>query len=60
MMRSLGLKPSETELQDIVNEIDSDHNGTISFDGIPPTPSFLIPPQKSLDSYTTKFYYITH
>ena len=33
-MRSLGLKPSETELQDIMNEIDADHSGTIDFDGI--------------------------
>ncbi|KAL2055281.1 hypothetical protein ABVK25_004619 [Lepraria finkii] len=36
MMRSLGLKPSETELQDIMNEIDSDHSGTISFDAFAP------------------------
>lgn len=33
-MESLGLKPSKTELQDIMNEIDSDQSGTISFDGI--------------------------
>ena len=32
-MESLGLKPSQTELQDIMNEIDVDQSGTISFDG---------------------------
>ena len=32
-MESLGLKPSKTELQDIMNEIDVDQSGTISFDG---------------------------
>lgn len=31
VMRQLGLKPSETELEDIMNEIDSDHSGTIDF-----------------------------
>ena len=34
VMRQLGLKPSETELEDIMNEIDSDHSGTIDFNGI--------------------------
>ena len=33
VMESLGLKPSKTELQDIMNEIDVDQSGTISFDG---------------------------
>ena len=33
-MRQLGLKPSDTELEDIMNEIDSDHSGTIDFNGI--------------------------
>lgn len=32
-MRSLGHNPSETELQDIVNEADADGNGTIDFGG---------------------------
>ena len=32
-MRSLGLNASETEVQDIVNEIDVDQNGTIDFEG---------------------------
>ena len=33
-MESLGLKPSKTELGDIMNEIDVDQSGTISFDGM--------------------------
>jgi hypothetical protein len=31
-MRSLGQNPSEAELQDMVNEVDLDGNGTIEFD----------------------------
>lgn len=56
-MRQLGLKPSETELEDIMNEIDSDHSGTIDFNGIHhpqkavakslPHPSPSRPPQKT-------------
>ena len=33
-MRQLGLKPSDTELEDLMNEIDTDRSGTISFEGI--------------------------
>lgn len=43
-MRSLGQNPSESELQDMINEVDADNNGTIDFPGtalarplIPPT-----------------------
>lgn len=32
-MRSLGQNPTESELQDIVNELDVDHTDTIDFDG---------------------------
>lgn len=32
-MRSLGLNPSDTELNDMVNEVDADNNGTIDFNG---------------------------
>lgn len=31
VMRSLGLNPSDVELQDMINEIDLDSNGTIEF-----------------------------
>lgn len=32
-MRSLGQNPSESELQDMINEVDADSNGTIDFPG---------------------------
>jgi Ca2+-binding EF-hand superfamily protein len=31
VMRSLGQNPSETELQDMINEVDTDGSGTIDF-----------------------------
>ncbi len=34
MMRSLGQNPSESELQDMINEVDADNNGTIDFPGM--------------------------
>ena len=34
VMRSLGQNPSESELQDMINEVDSDNNGTIDFPGM--------------------------
>lgn len=40
-MRSLGQNPSESELQDMINEVDADNNGTIDFPG-------TIPMSKSL------------
>jgi len=41
-MRSLGQNPSESELQDMINEVDADNNGTIDFPGdySPPLPYF--------------------
>ena len=32
-MRSLGQNPSESELQDMINEVDADNNGMIDFPG---------------------------
>lgn len=32
-MRSLGQKPTESELRDMINEVDEDQNGTIEFNG---------------------------
>lgn len=34
VMRSLGQNPSESELQDMINEVDTDNNGTIDFPGM--------------------------
>lgn len=33
VMRSLGQNPSESELADMINEVDTDSNGTIDFPG---------------------------
>jgi calmodulin len=33
-MRSLGLKPTDQELQDVMNEVDKDGGGTIDLDGM--------------------------
>ena len=38
-MRSLGQNPSESELQDMINEVDADNNGTIDFPGAAVPPS---------------------
>ena len=31
VLQVLGVNPNETELQDIINEVDADGNGTIDF-----------------------------
>lgn len=33
IMKSLGQNATQTELEDIVNEVDVDHSGTIDFNG---------------------------
>jgi calmodulin len=33
-MRSLGQKPSDSELEDMINEVDADQSGAIDFDGM--------------------------
>ena len=42
-MRSLGQNPSESELQDMINEVDADNNGTIDFPGMNLTNFRLLP-----------------
>lgn len=38
-MKSLGQNPTKTEIEDMVNEVDTDRNGSIDFDGtVPPPP----------------------
>jgi hypothetical protein len=37
-MKSLGLNPSEDELEDILNEVDVDKNGSVDFNGSFPAP----------------------
>lgn len=43
VMRSLGQNPSESELQDMINEVDADNNGTIDFPGTRRSAAFLQP-----------------
>lgn len=56
VMRSLGLKPTDKELEDMVNEVDTDHTGTIDINGAETCPAHthiharatLIPPAEFL------------
>ena len=41
VMRSLGQNPSESELQDMINEVDADNNGTIDFPGTFPRSAYF-------------------
>lgn len=34
VMKSLGQNPTETEIEDMINEVDSDRNGSIDFEGM--------------------------
>ena len=47
-MRSLGQNPTEAELQDMINEVDSDQNGTIDF------PEFLTMMAKKIQDTDTE------
>ena len=43
VMKSLGQNPTETEIEDMINEVDSDRNGTIDFEGMSHTlPCLLV------------------
>jgi hypothetical protein len=43
VMKSTGQNPTEAEVQQIIDEVDLDGDGTISFDGNFPPPLSLIP-----------------
>ena len=46
-MKSLGLNPSDSELQDLVNEADLNKDGVINFEGTA-RPSLTWPPRLDL------------
>ena len=49
-MRSLGQNPTEAELQDMINEVDADGNGTIDF------PEFLTMMARLVGNCVDKYY----
>lgn len=55
-MRSLGQNPSESELQDMINEVDADNNGTIDFPGT----NYELMPIRVRAAGLTLFYRIPH
>ena len=61
-MRSLGQNPSESELQDMINEVDADNNGTIDFPGTRPQQQpccAQIPPPRVLVCLTDRLEFLT-
>jgi Ca2+-binding EF-hand superfamily protein len=46
VMKSLGQNPTETEIEDMINEVDSDRNGTIDFEGNPNRTHHITPYMK--------------
>ena len=57
VMRSLGQNPTESELQDMIDEVDTDNNGTIEFPGTvscrSPILKALLTAMKTTDTVTT-------
>lgn len=45
VMKSLGQNPTDAEIEDMINEVDSDRNGTIDFEGT------FAPHSRSLEEY---------
>lgn len=60
-MRSLGLKPTDGELQDMLHEVDSDNSGTIDINGMffSTTPYIWLDLEYSCHKFK-KFYIFTH
>lgn len=54
-MRSLGQNPSESELQDMINEVDADSNGTIDFPGKIPSSHVVLYKEKPTLSSRLEF-----
>jgi len=57
VMRSLGQNPSESELQDMINEVDADNNGTIDFPGLF-TPPWIVSFLARASFLTPRFYHL--
>jgi calmodulin len=58
-MRSLGQNPSESELQDMINEVDADNNGTIDFPGTVSPPKQLLATARNCSQLTPSPEFLT-